>query len=120
MGAFPADVAFYFPSVVPNQFPCCVLFSLQIDLSKNFSRSSFYPSARIWLRGIVGTGVVRASVRASVNFWFPSISRTPCPIKSIFAVCVGAGERKVPFDIQCDAISNMAARAAILNLVSGQ
>ena len=52
----------------------------------------FYPSARIGLRGIVVTGVVRVSVRASFNFWFLSISRrTPCPIKSIFAGCVGAG-----------------------------
>ena len=48
----------------------------------------FLPLSPIGLRGIVITGVVRASV----NVWFPSISRrTPCPIKSILVVCVGAG-----------------------------
>ena len=79
----------------------------------------FLPLSPNWAKGYCRHRRFPAGVRASVNFWFPSISRrTPCPIKSIFAGYVGVEERKVPFENGRAAIFNVASMAAILKLVS--
>jgi hypothetical protein len=51
--------------------------------------------------------------------WFPSITgQTPGSIDLIFLWLIGGDWRKVPFDDQRRRSSNMAATAAILDLVS--